>query len=116
MRTIQVIAVCLVFAGTAAAAESLRSLSEQLVGRWESTSFVTTNCIMATDSFGKPRNSDDMRLGIEDKWYSASLVATGSSRQTNLIICVYEVQPRTNSTAKGRQGLLDVGLFFTDHF
>jgi hypothetical protein len=114
-QAIQVVVVCLATAGNGAAAESQSSLSQQLVGRWESTSFITTNCIVPTNSFGTPTNLDDIRLGVEDKWYSASLVATDISKQTNLIICVYGVQPLTNSTAKGRQGLLDVGLFFTDH-
>ena len=70
---------------------------------------------MATNSFGSPTNLDDIRLGREDRWHSARLVSTDSSRQTNLIICVYEVQPWTNSSAKAQQGLLDVGSFFTDH-
>ena len=66
-RAIRVIIVCLAFAGTVAAAESRPSLSGQLVGRWESASFLTTNCIMATNSFGVPTNLDDVRLGVEDK-------------------------------------------------
>ncbi len=114
VRTIRIF-VCLAFAGIVAAAESRSPLFEQLVGRWESTSFVTTNAIVALGSFGRAENPEDRGLGVEDRWWSASLVATNSTRQTNLIICVYEVQPWTNSAAKGRQGLLDVGLFFTDH-
>ncbi len=71
---------------------------------------------MALDSLGRRvENPHDRGLGIEDRWWSASLVATNSTRQTNLIICVYEAHPWTNSAPKGRQGLLEVGLFFTDH-
>src|ERR1043166_8838494 len=85
VRIIRVVVTCLAFARAVAGAESLPSLAEQLVGRWESTSFVTTNCIMETNSFGMPTNRDDRNLGVEDKWVSASLVAIDSTRQTNLI-------------------------------
>jgi len=112
-RIIRILVGCLAFAGTVAPAESLPSFAEQLVGRWESTSFVTTNCIVATDYAMAATNLVDNR---ELYWMTAGLVATDSTRQTNLIVCVYKISEEwIDPTTKKHCAHLDTEVHFTDH-
>jgi hypothetical protein len=110
--TIRILVGCLAFVGTGASAESLPFFAEQLVGRWESTSFVTTNCIVVTNF---PIASTNLVDNWEPYWMCGRLVATNSTRQTNLIVCVYKIteewiDPRT----KKRCAHLDAEVHFTD--
>jgi hypothetical protein len=118
-RIIGIVAGWLASAGTLLAADSLPSVADDLVGRWQSTSFVTTNCIVTTNFhyLMMATNLETKDLSSAGSlWTSASLVATNSSRQTNLILCVYEVvDVGTNPTTKKRVLSLDSELHFTDH-
>ena len=116
MRTIRLLLTWLAFAGAVAAAESLTPFAEQLVGRWESISFVTTNCLVATNNSEVITNRDLLSMGLENRWESASLVATDYTRQTNLILCIYEVFGEAmDGTTRKRSAWLDTELHFTDH-
>ena len=84
-RIIRILVICLAFAGTVALAESLPSFAEQLVGRWQSTSFVTTNRIVATNHAIVLTNLVDDQ---EPYWASAPLVGTDSNRNLRLWQCL----------------------------
>jgi hypothetical protein len=116
VRSILVFFGCLAFAGKVVGAESSPPAAEQFVGRWESTSFATTNCIVATNYLQLATIPDFKDLGGGPSWLSASLVATNSTRETNLIICVYEVtETWIDPTTSKRCAYLDTELHFTDH-
>jgi hypothetical protein len=81
LRAISTLASCLALAGTTLAGDSPPSPAEQLLGRWESTSFVATNF----DVF--------------------------SGTETNLILCVFEVERQWTNPATGKyEAHLDVEL------
>ena len=88
MRTVRLLVICLAFAAIVLAAECSPSVTEQVVGRWESTSFITTNCLVATnwDYLTRSLNLKSMGMELERVWMSASLLPTDSNRQTNLVI------------------------------
>src|SRR5437763_635797 len=71
---------CLVSAGTVVAAErsSSPSFMEQIVGRWESSSFVITNCIIATNlsyvALAANISSNTMGGELQYVWSFPSLV------------------------------------------
>src|SRR5579862_2019539 len=110
--SIRVLVGCLALARALAPAESLPSFAKQLVGRWESASFVTTNCIVATNYAMVATNLVD---NWEPYWMSALLVATDSTRQTNLIVCVYKISEEwIDPTTKKHCAHLDTELHFTD--
>ena len=118
MRIIAIVAGWLACAGTVLAADSLPAVADDLVGRWQSTSFVTTNCIVTTNYnyLMMATNLEMKDIGSAGQlWTSASLVATDSSRQTNLVLCVYGVADMgTDLTNKKRVVSLDSELHFTD--
>jgi hypothetical protein len=119
MRIIGIAAGWLACAGTVLAADSVPSVADELVGRWESTSFVTTNCLLTTNyhylMMATNLEMKDLR-SAGSLWASASLVATNNSRQTNLILCVYDVvDVGTDPRNKKRVLSLDSELHFTDH-
>jgi hypothetical protein len=119
MRIIGIAAGWLACAGTVLAADSVPSVADELVGRWESTSFVTTNSILTTNyHYLMMATNPEMKdlTSADSLWASASLVATNSSRQTNLILCVYNVLGvGTDPRDKKRVWSLDSELHFTDH-
>ncbi len=57
-----------------------------------------------------------MALGLEDKWYSSNLIASDGTRETNLILCVYDASLKgIDSTTKKHWAHFDMELHFTDH-